>query len=583
MPGFMSGFGQAFAQSFNQARQNSAAAERDDVRMAFESKMQNRKFGYESAQEDRKQIGRAKSFALATQGSEDAWKEFYNIRYLSDEQLTKWGKENQIKIMKDTTGINPPKNVSDDGVDLTEKADSSVETQMAENGMPINKRGGLFDRESWGAQAKANREARINKKVDQILGPDESVSVSEANEKELEGVPGYKVSITPRESPIDVDEMYKANTSIEAGNWVLRAEDYAEKTGDFGPLEKAKEMYTSVVMHEEIASDRKGKEAGFGPPTSAAIVTPDGKTVFTHEKGPNGEWLINGQPVPKGTQVIPVDKDAKAQMADIIKATRPEVIKHQEQVEAYNGLLNDGNAIVNYLKMAPNAMTAGGKYASWAKEFTSNLDGTLQIFTDRPDAVDRNTLKTFVDEIGKVEDSLKTGQWEEVKKNAVVHRLIEARQTLMAYSLAKASGAGSGNNLSNKDIENFKGIVSGHGDKHVWLQTYQDLLTKAEQGINVSAESLNNGPDNAAFKNIRGYDLPIKLADDAVTARAKNKDSENYRTTVMNAKFDDLPIEQPTELQPQKPAPPPNFTPAGRGENGEYLYLNPADGQLYPY
>jgi len=126
--------------------------------------------------------------------------------------------------------------------------------------------------------------------------------------------------------------------------------------------------------------------------------------------------------------------------------------------------------------MAPNAMTAGGKYASWAKEFTSNLDGTLQIFTDRPDAVDRNTLKTFVDEIGKVEDSLKTGQWEEVKKNAVVHRLIEARQTLMAYSLAKASGAGSGNNLSNKDIENFKGIVSGHGDKHVWLQTYQRPL-----------------------------------------------------------------------------------------------------------
>lgn len=537
MAGFMSGFGSAFSQSFNQARQNSAVAERDDVRMAFETKMQNRKYGFEQAQKTQADIREAKSIAKMTGQPEEAWREIYNMRDVSPEQRIKWARENQINISRGDPATTPSAaaiNDTEGATDLTQAANSSVNTQMAENGMIPKENGGLFDKSTWGAKAKAGRDQRIEEKVNRILGPDASEELTEGNEKELSGLPGYKVTITPKKSEVNVDEMYEQSTdSIKAANWVLRAKE----TGNPELIAKAEEMYSSVVLHEEIKANRD-KDAKFGPTNSAAVNLPDGRTVISTKKGPDGKWLVDGKPV---ENAIPIDPAAKEMMARTIEKVAPRVKEHDQKVAAYNEFVFGAKNITDILEVVPDAMTGGASLAGRAKEVVSNIQGSINIFLRDPALVanDPSILTNLVKQTDELKTSLTTGKWSEVEKNGIANRIIEANKIQMAYAMARTATGGSGRDISNQDFQKFYDVINAGGDKVVWQRNTQDFLSRAEQTLDLSAKSINEGNENELFKTLHGYNLPIKMADDTLTLKTTDDKLRESYDKVFKTQFTD--------------------------------------------
>lgn len=537
----MAGFGSAFSQSFSQARSESAAKERDRLRMDYELVVRTADENVKKKQKDEADIRKAKEFAqMHSPGVPEAWRKYYGMikGNMSDEVIHNWGEKHTLSVEdNDITARTTGAPVEGAG-DITEAAKGAVGSQMEENGIKPPEDKGIFG-DKWSAKRRAEEKTEMQTRVAKILGrPVEEITGEKTNEEVVAGDEDHKFTWKAKKEPFDIDKMYETggNTSAEAGNWVLKAKEYAERTGDTAPLKKAEEMYNSVKMHEELAAGRKNEE-NFGKITSAAIFDPAGEFLgFSYEKK-DGKWIYQGKEY-SGNVVAEVDGSAKKLMNEAVGATKGQVEKHNKLLgnadEAIN-LISEANDI---LTENPDAIRIGSEWASGLEKIKENYDSIVDIFLEDPAKIDEKSIAKSLELENKLKDQLGEGRWTNIQRASLANKLMEAKLIRLSYMMAAASGQ-TGVAASTKDIEAFRQISRAGGNKAAWKQLMEDQLQTIERQIDISAQQTNDGPEFKLFKETHRYPIPVKPADDMATFYTKNEKTRTVREKFKSTTFTD--------------------------------------------
>lgn len=145
--GFMSGFGQAFTNSFNKASDQRAQKEDDQFKLMYSDYISRRDKTEAEDKANAQYVKKAKMFAANYAGNENAWGAVYEMvsSGLDDSQIIKRLEEYDLEVAPNTVPTNDGSGVADPNSGLTKSAETSVNAQMSQSGMAPPAEGeGLF-------------------------------------------------------------------------------------------------------------------------------------------------------------------------------------------------------------------------------------------------------------------------------------------------------------------------------------------------------------------------------------------------------------------------------------------------------
>lgn len=555
MAGFMSGFGSAFADSFTKARQSSREHEqlkqRDKIRMDFEKSQTEIEWKRKTDAKDAAEVRRANAFIESNSLPKEAFGTIYGWREMSDAQIQQAIENNEFTVEKGSIAKSTAPDV-EGATDLSQSANSSVETQMAENGMTAPKKGGLFDQDTWGAKATAGRTTEMQERVDRLnVKPASTVkdSMVEKQESPVAGSEDYKVVIKPKTNNM-FEKFGTAKNLIEADQNRLRA----RQSGNPEAMRIAEESFNSVYAMEKIQSSLRRKENGVGDPPMAAIMNPDGtfSDQYSTRKADDGTWLdSNGQPV---QTVKEVDDSAIEEMKDINKAVAKDVDDYNGKVLSLADMYRTGKSSADILKRTPGVLTWDGAVSEALSDFIKNVDGIID-FTkgDNGDnLVDDSEIKNLLDAENDLMTNLKSSSIVEASdKKAIDRKLFEINMTKIAYARLRLQDQ-TGKGVNKEELQQAVRESFAGGNETAWKVQMDALLKDAEDNIKLHGNQINNSGPMRTFRSTRGYDAPVKPAEDIESQFSRDLKLIDDRKAYRELKFDDpRDIAQPDTQTPE--------------------------------
>lgn len=586
MAGFMSGFGSAFADSFTKARQSSREHEqlkqRDKIRMDFEKSQTEIEWKRKTDAKDAAEVRRANAFIESNNLPKETFGTIYGWREMSDAQIQQAIENNEFTVEKGSIAKSTAPDV-EGATDLSQSANSSVETQMAENGMTAPKKGGLFDQDTWGAKATAGRTTEMQERVDRLnVKPASTVkdSMVEKQESPVAGSEDYKVVIKPKTN--NMFEKYgTAKNLVEADQNRLRA----RQSGNPEAMRIAEESFNSVYAMEKIQSSLRRKENGVTDPPMAAIMNPDGtfSGQYSTRKADDGTWLdSNGQPV---QNIKEVDNSAIEEMREINKAVSKDVDDYNGKILSLADTYRTAKAGADIIKRTNGSvLTWKGTVSEGLSDFIKNVDDIID-FTkgDNGDnIVDDSEIQNLLSAEDDLMTNLKSNSIVEASdKLAIDRKLFEIYMTKVAYARLRMEDQ-TGKGVNKEELQNAVKESFAGGNKIAWKTQMDFLLKNAEDNIKLHANQINNSSPMRTFSSTRGYDAPVKPAEDIESQFARDPKLIDDRNQYREIQFGNDPrdIPQPGAPTPETPEANPlaEFEQQFKSSGGQVM-VNPKTGQ----
>lgn len=531
MAGFMSGFGSAFANSFNQAADARAKREDDLFRIKYQQRVEKAEDYKKQKETDKKNVAASKQMAKMYTGSEETWGEIYKMRAngLDDGAIIKFLEENQPEITPgvptDNSGPAAP------GSDISSSAASSVDAQMAESGLETPEDGGLFKgangvggvmKDIFSSEAQSERMmGRVNSRLDEAMGPEETYDPGET----LAGAPNMTIKWKPKSGNAD---FYKSNSLAEAS--VARVK--AERSGDPEAMAIAQQVYDSLLATEEVeaymqAKSKADAEGRLFKPTMAAVKQPGGSWTYA-QKTEDGWVDTTTRAMLKDDDVKIMKADAMDFLTEIRKEIGSEGIKYGQQAGDFITTVSDIEQMARLIDQNPDVWTIAG----WAAKTGDNLarDAMSVIELVKTEVAEEKFSSGNISKLSSYETALqknyddfipKTLQ-EKVKKLALARSLIEIKTVKAAYARAASFGQ-TGNGVAAREFDRIYGSMT-NPNPEAWMQDASDFVLGEYEVFKQQGKTLNErSPAVKEFEIRFGFPPPLKVAPDVDVLLSENE------------------------------------------------------------
>jgi hypothetical protein len=578
MPGFMSGFGDAFSKTFAQARQNSAEAKRDKIRQQYQKDLVDYEKNIKEKQQDAANERRMKGLAdVYLPNQQGAWQYLYdNFRDLDDGHLKEILENNTITVSKGVAAPSGPSSKADaeGATDMTKSAQTSVNTQMVEAGMPTQDKGGLFDNDTWGAKAKGKRESEFTQRLATVKAEsanDIKETAVEGHESPLSSNPDYKVTIKPKTN--NTFEKYGAPKNLMEAS---HAKARAAASGDRIAMRIADEAYDRAYAIEKLESSLRKNENGVTEPPMAAIMNPDGTFSGKFAKNKiDGQWVDDdGNPV---QDVKEYDSGAQKETEEILKNSDKEVDEYNGKAISYADTARTVSSAAQLVYSDPSVMTWTGTLSETFSDLNKNIQDLKKLFDSSVDSLPDNYMEETLKLEDKLTDALGAGVMDAMDQKAINKKLFEVYATKIAYAdLAQKGQTGTG--VNKQEFEIAKKEAMGNGNVIAWKQNMDFILQNGKDNLKLKAATINNSGRMRLFENNRGYKNPVQPAEDidAILSRdGKYLDADKkYKSLDFNRPQPINPQQTPAQAQPGQ-SNTGNYTPTGRVDSrGVPIYLD---------
>ena len=465
--GFMAGFGDAFATSFENSRDRRAKREEDDFRLTFDeyTKRRDEKMKYD--REDAKYAKQAAGIAQLA-GVDDpkavAW--FYDqIKAGFDpDTLLKEARKPGAKFTSTASETAPS----------TKAKQTELQQQMSGSGLapdqptvdtqtPAPEEKGDFwsklfpGRKSPQARAKELADANVGR-IAQVTGQDPSevqgVMTGDYQSQNLFPDSG-QVTFTPGRDEVKV---------------VDRQEAVFKRDHATDPVER--QLYDDMVKaaDAEIVRKAQAEAAPFG--TQVYVATDkDGRRVQVSGTLKDGQvYGPDNQPLSEDARPI---TEAETKLNDALASKAEDAQKFRATVANTVSLYKEGGEIISLAEQNPIVLTGVGSVAEIAESLTAEGKAAMEVLSQA--------------EMGSPEADSAVSRLENMLKKAGIANiannksLFDTKILTMAYRAAAAEGQ-KGQGASNKDFERVLGIInSSGGDPKKFatnLSQYLDSLRK---------------------------------------------------------------------------------------------------------
>lgn len=595
MAGFMSGFGSAFSQSFNKARDIRAQREDDMFKIKYQELSSRRDNLEKQKKQQAKDIEASKSLARMYTGSEETWSEIYKMRAngIDDSAIVDFLEKNDAEITPMDAASSDGSGPAAPGTDLASSAASSVDAQMQESGMQPPADGGLFAGIK-GALGKDAQNERMTGRIDSRLGEatgmsqeeiDSTMSSSEPGDP-LAGMPSMQVKWKPKSKTTD---MYKANGLNEAMVQLAQA----ERSGDPELISIATDVVNANMAAEEIeANNRATAEGRAFKPTMAAYQDQNGQWRYLR-KSPgdnNNQWrdIRSGEQIPSD-KVKVFNADAMEDLSEITKATREGGLKYGQKATQLVSSINEVSDMVKIVEQNPTVASAAGALAKSTDNIVRDVSGIISLFRqDTAEALNSDgILKTNPGVIEKLagyekdleskyEKFVSSSTADNFEKLAVARSLLEIKAIKFAYAQAAAVGQ-TGNGVAAREFERFYQTAI-NPNSTAWKQEMADFVLGQYRALKQEGSMLNEDMIMQEFELRHGAPSPLKPAPDL--DMIISKDPEAATALDMFLTGADTVDENVTNTD-QIGNTPEGMVPVGRSPDGKIVYQDKKTGKKF--
>lgn len=585
MAGFMSGFGSAFANSFNQAADARAKREDDLFRIKYQQRVEKASEYKKKKEEDKKNVEGAKQLARQYTGSEETWGEIYKMKTggQTDALIIDFLKENQPEITPgvptDNSGPAAP------GSDISSSAASSVDAQMAESGLETPEDGGLFKgarnlgKEIFSSEAQNERmTGRVDSRLDEAMGPEESYDPGET----LAGAPNMTIKWKPKSGNGD---LYKSNSLPEAA--VARVK--AQRSGDPEAIAIAQEVYDSLLATEEVetymqAKSKADAEGRLFKPTMAAVKQSDGS--YTYAQKTKDGWIdTTTNALLKDGDVEVMDADAMEFLTEIRKSIGPEGVKYGEQAGNFVTTVRDIEQMASIIEKNPTVMSLAGWAAKTGDNMIRDAMGIVDLL--KAEAVEEKFSNSSLSKLGdyeaelekKYQDYVPKTQQEKFEQLALARSLIEIKAVKAAYASAASVGQ-TGQGVAAREFDRFYNSIM-NPNPEAWMEEASNFVLGQYDSFKRQGKTLNEkSPVMSEFELRFGFPAPLKVAPDVDVLLSEDKLATRglERFSTLSQRLDPN-VSNPDQMNTS----PEGYEPAGKSPEGKVLYKKIGDtsGKVY--
>ena len=610
--GFMSGFGSAFAQSFNAAQQRRAAKEarqeqrEDDLfKLRYTDYISQRDKRMELDKKNQTNVKKAKALANMYTGNEQAWPSIYDMvsNGVDDSAIIKYLSENEPEISP-MAGTSDGSGPATPDQSLVKGAQGSVDSQMVSSGMVAPQSGGIFgDLKNTSTSpvnpnspeqasrttpspvapqgpqqpAAAGQFGYDTQKADQMAAEAAGVSQEqfaqtmsdEAPGDPLAGLPDFQIKWKPKKAA-KFEDYFKAQDIIDAGLNVEKA----EASGDPAQIQIAKEVYARVKAEEGIRAQIKADAEGLGFKAPMAAAYKDGNFV-TWVNARGDKWVDGGKPVDPSFEIVPASKEMMEDIKIAGKNMIEPVRKYQETSTQFAGDVQLYKELLDLRQKNPGVAGAPGQVAALTDNLVRNAYGTIQLFKEKQAANPNAPVTTgMLQEVTKYEDELEKAAQEYVSKGvvdniqnmSVARALYEAKALRAAYAKAAALGQ-TGTGVAVREIDNMMKEFTNPNDQ-AFAQGAQEYLAQQSQQLAMQKQALNElDASQKNFEAIYGVSSPFSSAVDS--SEIMDQGTKDWLTGFMD---DAASKDNVTSNPDQVNTAPAGMNPIGRTPDGKIVY-----------
>lgn len=598
MAGFMSGFGSAFADSFNATRKREADRKDDMFQLQYRDLISKRDARTKVDQENAKNVKAAKAMVKLSGQPDEAWTEVYNLKSagVSDAEIMKQLEANQAVISPNTTASTDTSGPADPRDDLTTAANNSVDSQMKASGMEPPKSGGIFgriadaigiDRNQDPNRAADGPETSPYDQTDRVaeasgMTPEEVRNTQNADVSgtPIPGLDDNKITWTPKASSGTAPDLGRINSEEEAQGAI----DWYASRGMEKEAELARTMLDNQmkITESKIRADAIAK--GTMPDiTGGAIKNEDGTWTNVRKTNVNGDTIWTdglGNQVDAGK----VDQDTPAMMRDIDEMTKALDKPTQEYYTAANTLKTTakaGTGLINIVEQYPeavgltnNLVQVFDKYKRGAQNIMSILNPTVDPETGL--MVVSSSAFAKADSMEKDLENQLSGPLGRAKKVAIAAALVDIKTTKLAYAAAAQQGQ-TGKGVNQQEFEKFYSNIQAGGNPDAMRLGIAEILDEQRDNLSSLSNDLNkNSIYMRKFQQVYGRPSPFQPVE-GPDELLKNdpelqKTFERFQGDTKNS-----PLNQ--AKQPQTPEST-GMTPVGKTPDGKIVYQG-KDGKRY--
>lgn len=307
------------------------------------------------------------------------------------------------------------------------------------------------------------------------------------------------------------------NDPIKARNNLIRA----ELAGNPEHVDLAKKVYENTVIEKELATIREMKTQGkYFESTLGLASGPDGnKTVVKR----NGVWtdMVTEEPIDDQSSVRPWTEEQEKKMTDVVSKIQEPARAYGQKATAFVQSVRDTQDMIDLREQFPDAMTGAGWLSLQGNIWARNLQSVWNTATaDAQSDVFNDSTITNLDRYEQdLESNLKSlvhgGVVDKVRADGLAYALMQTKAIRAAYSQAKATGAGTGQGLGQREYERILNTFM-NPDSKAFIQDRQDYILNQHAALKQEAASFNQfDPQVQWFKTQMDLkDLPVAPVQD---------------------------------------------------------------------
>jgi hypothetical protein len=503
MAGFMSGFGTAFANSFNQHNAESAAVKRDKIKMDYDDFRTRRDAAEKQDKINEKNIKAAKQMVAMTGQPDEAWSAVYDMLSadVSQSEIMKQLQANTAIVNPEAATTQPGEGAtaSDPRDDLTQGAATAVDAQMEQSGMTPPPPGeGLFGDAKTGMGVDSAQQAAP--RPQQTVPPQTAEQVPPPKPVSGENIPGRSDAKITWQPKAEVPDISKVNSIGDAIAYQFRIEQTGtpeQKLAAKDLLERYQHMKATEAKLEAQANGTgfqfargwmRDAEGGW----TGGVVTPrdtgrgDGSVTWED---------AYGNPV-DASQILPANKNMESDIEAISKEMSKPLDDYEKAKSDYKTMARSSAKLTKLTQMHPEALGKSGDLSQWSDELKRAGVNILQIVNPALDLNGNVIPRTSnFSQLDKAETALKgtlKGLTDRNAINAVNAGLIDIEATRLAYLYAAQSGQ-EGRSVAITEFENFKNVATGRGNPDTLAQSAANFLEERRKNLAEQEQMINRG------------------------------------------------------------------------------------------
>lgn len=526
--GFMSGFGPAFARSFELARERSHEKEQDLFRMKFADYTAKRDEYTKTKAAVAKRVRLAKSYAESK--DPQIWPKIYEwLDAGMDEDTIQERLEGHFSVENGQpsvpAGPDQAAAANPAGADMNQQATSAIDTQMEEAGMgadpmaptaqeapveegvdpmaPVDPTAAPAEDNSLnlGGFDRGNTASRVDAQMSEVTG----LSIAEINKiissdpesEALMGMPGKKITWTPGPGK---DPAWEVNSIEEAVTNLRRAEASGDKTQIMNAQSVLDGQMAAISIEAAALARAKGEEY---IPRHAAIIENGEFKGFAMNRGKSSAEPVWWDPLSDRTlrpdDVMPVSREAVEAEADIAKATYEETQAYTQSAQNLANYTLDAARLIKLTTENPNAVNKIGTAAQYLDAGIRNIKGTIDLLSNEAAGSDDGTkeakftwegMQALSKNVEFLQEQARTFKGNAIAKTALDAYVADAIATRMAYAYGLSQGQ-AGRSVAITEFNNFKVNVLAGGDPAairesaaIFVMGQYEKLSQQEQFVN---------------------------------------------------------------------------------------------------